>query len=233
MSSPPRNSSFTSKYTAPPGELPFTADEETIIDDLNVHHDIISQIQKILESQPGSTPTSIENVILDICKLSQELNDPSTNPTDVPEQQIVYQMGDDIVFLHPTPGQDDINSTLEAISKVLDINKPAPTSNELSTNQVTEPLTSGLPSTSAAGSQPTTNQDQQALKKRGPRPSCFQELLPEFQGQPFNCVINGFSQSSMAQSLRTLQGIPWVSPELEDNPTGSNSKDPRPPKEGS
>jgi hypothetical protein len=237
MSSPPRNSSFTSKYTAPPGELPFTAEEETIIDDLNIHHDTISQIQKILESQPGSTPTSIENIIGEICKLSQELNDPSTNPPDVPEQQVVYQMGDDIVFLHPTPGQDAINSTLEALSKVLDIKKPAPTSNEPSTSQVTEPLTPGLPSTSAAGPQPTTNQDQQALKKRGPKkgpaPSCFAGLKPEFQGQPFNCVINGFSQSSMAETLRTLQGIPWVSPELTDTPTGSNSPDPRPPKEGS
>jgi hypothetical protein len=227
-----------SKYKAPPGELPFTAEEETIIDDLSIHHDTLSQIHKILESQPGSSPTSIANIIGEICKLSQELSDPSTNPPDVPEHLEAYQLGDDTLFLQPdTPGQDVINSTLEALGKVLEIKKPAPTSNESSTPQVTEPLTTGLPSTSTAGPQPTTSLDQQAPKKRGlkkgPTPSCFAGLKPEFQGQPFNCTINGFPQSSLAETLRTLQGIPWVSPQLTDTPTGSNSPAPCKPKEGS
>ena len=231
MSSPPRNSSFTSKYTAPPGELPFTADEETIIDDLNIHHDTISQIQKILESQPGSTPTSIENIIGEICKLSQELNDPSTNPPDVPEQQVVYQMGDDIVFLQPTPGQDAINSTLEAISKILDTKKPAPTSNEPSTSQVTEPLTPGL--TSTAGQAIPNLQARRRGSNQKPTPTCFAGLTPEIQRPSFTSTIQGVPQSTLAETLRTLQGIPWAYPHPTDTPTGLNNPDPDPPKEGS
>jgi hypothetical protein len=211
-------SSPTSKYTAPPGELPFTAKEETIIDDLNIHHDTISQIQTM-------------GCLYFICKLSQELNDPSTNPPDVPEQQEVHQMGDDIVFLQPTPGQDAINSTLEAISKILDTKKPAPTSNEPSTSQVTEPLTPGL--TSTAGQAIPNLQARRRGSNQKPTPTCFAGLTPEIQRPSFTSTIQGIPQSTLAETLRTLQGIPWVSPELEDNPTGSNSKDPRPPKEGS
>jgi hypothetical protein len=119
---------FTSKHPAPPGEPPFTAEEEIIIDDLSIHRDILSQIYKTLESQPGSSPTSIANIIREICKLSQELSDPSTNSPDVPEYLDLASIVCSLPVLQSdTPGQDvitpeteqkRINSILEVLGKV-------------------------------------------------------------------------------------------------------------------
>jgi hypothetical protein len=225
MSSPPRSSSFTSKYPTPPGELPFTHEEELIINDLSKHQDILSQISKTLESQPGSSPSSIADIIREI------IDHPSTNPADIPEfldlASILTATQSDVPgpdVIDPAAEQKRRESVLEVLDKVFQIKHVDPASRESSLPQSTEPPPTGQPSTSTAGQTaiPNLQAPMRGLQQK-PTPTCFAGLKPEFQGKPFNFTINGVPQSSLADTLRTLQGFPWVPPPPTDPPTVSTS----------
>ena len=225
MSSPPRNSRFTGKHPVPPGELPFTEEEEDIINDLAKHQDILSQIEETLEAQPGSSTSSIADIIRGIT------DHPSTNPADISEllglTSILTSIQSDVPgpdAIDPTAEQKRRESVLEFLDTVFQ-KKVDPVSSESSLPQPKEPTTAGqaIPNLQA--------------RRRGshqrPTPTCFAGLTPEFQRPSFSSTIQGVPQSSLAETLRTLQGIPWVYPHPTDTPTGLNNPDPEPPKEGS
>jgi hypothetical protein len=225
MSSPPRNSRFTGKHPVPPGELPFTEEEEDIINDLAKHQDILKEIEETLEAQPGSSTSSIADIIRGIT------DHPSTNPADISEllglTSILTSIQSDVQgpdAIDPTTEQKRRESVLEFLETVYQ-KKVDPVPSESSLPKPKEPTTAGQAIPNLQARRRGSNQR--------PTPTCFAGRTPEIQRPSFSSTIQGVPQSSLAETLRTLQGIPWVSPDPTDTPTGSKSPDPRPPKEGS